>query len=115
MHALIAFTILVGCPAPLAITRLAMSASHSSNAATGSAAPRAVWVSTTACVAPAGSSDGTKMPPFDARRCLSLTERIVLDGEVVDERVPQVEKLTIEDVAVKVEALLGVANDDDSD
>ena len=68
---------------------------------------RAVWVSTTACVQPLGAGDsGERAPSFDPKRCVGIVERVLVDGDVANDRVVHVEELTIEDVAVKLEALL---------
>ncbi len=68
----------------------------------------AVWVSTSACAFPVTGADpaNDKVPSFDPRRCVAIVERVLVDGEGADDRVQKVEELTIEDVAVKLEALL---------
>jgi hypothetical protein len=55
------------------------------------------------------------MPAYDARRCLHLTERVFVDADLTEARVAEVEKLTIEDVAVKLETLIGGDGTDDND
>ena len=68
----------------------------------------AVWVSTTACAFPVTGADpaADKVPGFDPRHCSAVIERVLVDGENADDRVQKVEELTIEDVALKLEALL---------
>ncbi|HEX9104551.1 MAG TPA: hypothetical protein VF997_20205 [Polyangia bacterium] len=81
-------------------------------AGTAPAAPavrrHAVWVSTSACAFPLSAADpmSEKVPSFDSRRCVAIVERVLVDGAGDDDRVQKVEELTIEDVAVKLEALL---------
>lgn len=68
----------------------------------------AVWVSTTACAFPVSGADpaADKVPRFDPRRCAAISERVLVDGDNADDRVQKIEELTIEDVALKLEALL---------
>ena len=122
--------LLVGCAAPaasLSTTSLDLpasrlvSASASRSVWVGGGPPRpaapaapassrrhAVWVSTSACAFPVSAADASseKVPGFDPKRCVAIVERVLIDGEDGDGRVQKVEELTIEDVAVKLEALL---------
>ena len=68
----------------------------------------AVWVSTSACAFPVTGADpaADKVPGFDPRHCSAVIERVLVDGENADDRIQKVEELTLEDVALKLEALL---------
>jgi hypothetical protein len=124
-RALVPFAFVIGCAAP---TTASMSMSPASRLlaanktqsvwATTSPSIRAnhpapaalryaVWVSTTACLQPLGAGDsGERAPSFDPKRCVGIVERVLVDGDVAAAHVEHVEELTIEDVAVKLEALL---------
>lgn len=79
--------------------------------ARATATRRLVTVTTTACAYPS-AIDEAKAPTVDPRHCVALTERVYVDADVPHERIPGVEKLTVEDVAVKIEHLLGGEADD---
>ncbi len=98
------------------------SSSQAPRAGTTPAAPpsrrHAIWVSTSACAFPVTAGDPTadKVPSFDPRRCVAIVERVLVDGDGgADDRVQKVEELTIEDVAVKLEALLRRETADDGE
>lgn len=134
MRCLLPLAFLVGCSAPVAVgprsggaapkPRLVAASSGRSVWAAPTPIPsgrpaaasgrRAVWVATTACVEPLAAGDGAdRPPPFDPSRCVGIVERVIVEGDVADDRVERVEDLTIEDVAVKLEKLLRGEEGDD--
>jgi len=83
------------------------------NSAAPVVASRVVSVTTIACAFPSGRDENAVA--FDARYCSKVSEHVATEANASEERVRRVEKLTIEDVALKLEALLGAEEGDDVD
>ncbi len=75
--------------------------------AAGGNARQGLVVTSSACWYPVGpdSSPADKLPKIESRQCQTVSERVFVDGATDADKLRRIQALTIEDVAVKLEAL----------
>lgn len=107
MNPLWPLMLVVGLPLPHAVIDATIAAGGRSErpALVETNPKRAIWVTIIAC-----RKDGVRderPPHFNPHECASISERVFIDGDVPVERTAYIEDLSIEDVALKLERLLG--------